>query len=155
MDAVLSGTGSGRYIRPAVEATSSQKSIVLILARELASNVATPIFLVDKAGMLVFYNEAAELLVGQPFAAVGEMPALEWGSRFAPEDLEGQPLALDTLPPAVANLQQRAAHLAMQVTTGDGSKRIVDVAAFPLFARADEFVGTIAIFWDHHTGRAS
>jgi len=128
---------------------------VLILARELASNVATPIFLVDKDGILVFYNEAAELLVGQPFATVGEMPALEWGTRFAPEDLDGKQLLLESLPPAVANLQQRAAHMAMRVTTGDGSKRIVDVAAFPLFARADEFVGTIAIFWDHETGRAS
>jgi len=127
---------------------------VLILARELASNVATPIFLVDKHGNLVFYNEPAEVLVGEPFSALGEVPALEWGKRFAPEDLDGTPLPLEALPAAVANLQQRAAHQTVRVTTGDGSKRVIDMAALPLFARADEFVGTIAIFWDHATGTA-
>jgi PAS domain-containing protein len=137
-----------------VEAASAQKSLVLILARELASNVSTPIFLVDKHGNLVYYNEPAEILVGEPFSALGEVPALEWGERFAPEDLDGNRLALATLPAAMANLHQRAAHQTVRVTTGDGSKRVIDMAAFPLFARADEFVGTIAIFWDHETGIA-
>jgi hypothetical protein len=40
-------------------------SLPLILARELASNLATPMFLVDGCGMLVFFNEAAELVIGK------------------------------------------------------------------------------------------
>ena len=39
----------------------SAKPLPLILARELASNLATPMFLLDANGMLVFYNDAAEL----------------------------------------------------------------------------------------------
>jgi len=134
---------------------SGQKSIVLILARELASNVATPIFLLDKAGTVVYYNEPAEELVGQPFAAVGEVAAREWGAKFCPEDLDGSPLPIDSLPPAVSNIEQRAAHQTVRVTTGDGRKVVIDMAAMPLFARHDEFEGTIAIFWDHETGRTS
>ena len=38
------------------------RSLPLILARELAANLATPMFLLDADGMLVFYNEAAALL---------------------------------------------------------------------------------------------
>jgi PAS domain-containing protein len=132
---------------------TGQKSIVLILARELASNVATPIFLLDRRGVVVYYNEPAEALVGQPFAAVGEVPAREWGAAFEPEDLDGNPLPLDSLPPAISNIEQRAAHQTVRVTVGDGRKMVIDMAAMPLFARADEFEGTIAIFWDHATGR--
>ena len=47
-------------------------SLPLILARELASNLATPMFLLDTRGMLVFYNDAAELVIGKPFAEVGD-----------------------------------------------------------------------------------
>ena len=36
-------------------------------------------FLIDATGTLVFYNEAAELLIGRPFAELGEIPALEFG----------------------------------------------------------------------------
>ena len=55
--------------------SGSPKSLPLILAREFASNLATPMFLLDAAGMLVFYNDAAALLLGKPFAELGEMSA--------------------------------------------------------------------------------
>src|SRR5712692_10134047 len=56
------------------------KSLPLILARELASNLATPMFLIDAKGTLVFFNEAAELLIGRTFAELGEISALEFGA---------------------------------------------------------------------------
>ena len=43
---------------PAV-APGSPKSLPLILARELASNLATPMFLLDADGILVYFNDAA------------------------------------------------------------------------------------------------
>ena len=49
----------------------SPKSLPLILARELASNLATPMFLLDAGGMLVFYNDAAAKLLGKSFAELG------------------------------------------------------------------------------------
>ena len=51
-----------------------QKSLPLILARELAANTATPLLVVDPVGTMVFYNEAAEKLLGQSFAHSGELP---------------------------------------------------------------------------------
>ena len=61
----------------------SPKSLPLILARELASNLATPMFLLDAGGMLVFYNDAAALLLGKPFAELGEIPSGEFGDVTA------------------------------------------------------------------------
>ena len=58
------------------------KSLPLILARELASNLATPMFLMDAGGMLVFYNDAAALLLGKPFDELGEIPSGEFGAAL-------------------------------------------------------------------------
>ena len=64
----------------------SPKSLPLILARELASNLATPMFLLDAGGMLVFYNDAAALLLGKPFAELGEIPSGEFGAVAGARD---------------------------------------------------------------------
>ena len=62
------------------------KHLVLILAREFISNLATPALIADEHGQLVFYNEAAEEIVGRPFSETGEMPIDEWTASFAPRD---------------------------------------------------------------------
>ena len=131
-----------------------QKSVVLILARELASNIATPMFIVDADGTLVFYNEPAESIVGAPWAQHGEMAASEWGAMLKPEDLEGNKLSRRAIAPGVALLERRPAHHTIRITGLDGTKRCLSLTASPLFARADEFVGAVAIFWEDEGTRA-
>ena len=63
------------------------KNLVLIVARELASNLATPVFIVDDAGLIVFYNEPAEAILGRTFSEFGEVPAEEWRVLFEPESV--------------------------------------------------------------------
>ncbi len=46
----------------------------IILHRQLAECQAIPVFIVDPAGNLLFYNEAAEELLGRRFEDTGEMP---------------------------------------------------------------------------------
>jgi PAS domain-containing protein len=123
------------------------KHLVLILAREFASNLATPMLIADDQGKLVFYNEAAECVVGRPFAEVGEMPLDEWTESFEPRTPDSAPVAPERRPTRIALNQQRAAHEALRITSVDGVERDVAVTAFPLFAHADEFVGIVAIFW--------
>ena len=50
------------------------RSLVLILAKDLASRLATPVFVVDHEGSLLYFNEAAEPVLGVPYAETGEMP---------------------------------------------------------------------------------
>jgi len=71
---------------------AAPKSLPLILAREFASNLATPMFLLDAAGMLVFYNDAAALLLGKPFAELGEIPAAEFAAVMELATPEGESL---------------------------------------------------------------
>jgi PAS domain-containing protein len=113
------------------------KHIVLILAREFASNLATPTLIAD----------AAEELAGAPFSEVGEMPVDEWTARFQPRTLETEPLPPERRPVRMALDERRAAHTNFMVTSADGVEREIAVTAFPLFAHADEFVGIVGIFW--------
>ena len=45
----------------------TQRSLLLIMARDFASRLATAVFLVDPEGTLVYFNEAAERVLGQAF----------------------------------------------------------------------------------------
>lgn len=123
------------------------KHLVLILAREFASNLATPTLIADAEGRLVFYNEAAEEIVGCPFSEVGEVPVDDWTARFEPRTRETEPLPPERRPVRIALNERRAAHTSFVVTSGDGIEREIAVTAFPLFAHADEFVGIVGIFW--------
>ena len=124
------------------------KHLVLILAREFASNLATPTLIADDRGRLVFYNEAAEAVIGRPFAEAGEMPLDEWTSSFHPRRVDTEePVPAERRPARIAFDQRRAAHRSFRITSRDGVERDVAVTAFPLFAHADEFVGIVAIFW--------
>jgi PAS domain S-box-containing protein len=124
-----------------------QKHLVLILAREFASNLATPTLIADAEGTLVFYNEAAEEVVGRSFAEAGEMPIDDWAGSFEPRTADGEPLPPERRPVRIALDEQRPVHMVYRVTSSDGIERNVAVTAFPLFAHAEEFVGIVAIFW--------
>ena len=124
-----------------------QKHLALILARELASQLATATFIADATGGLVFYNEHAEEILGRTFAEAGPMPAERWASLFMLEDLDGAPLPLDQMPAGIALTERRPAHGQLWMTGLDGHRRLLSVTAVPLFASANEFVGMIALFW--------
>ena len=124
-----------------------QKQLVLILARAFASNLSTPTLIADARGFLVFYNEAAEAVVGRRFSETGEMPLDDWIAAFEPRTSDADPLPADRRPARIALDERRPAHLSYIVTSADGVDREIEVIALPLFAHTDEFVGIIVIFW--------
>lgn len=127
---------------------TKRKDLVLILARELAAQIASPVFIVDDEANLVYFNEHAEEVLGRRFKETGEMSAQEWGSQWEPEDPDTGPVPLEELPLAMAVMQQKPAHRPLLITAPDGQKRTIEVTAFPLFSRGRKFVGAIAIFWE-------
>jgi PAS domain S-box-containing protein len=128
--------------------SSGEHNLVLILARGLASSIATPMFLVDPEGTLVYFNEAAEGILGQTYAESGEMSPEEWGTAFRPEDPEtGDKVDPQSLPLTRALSEQRPAQGKLAITGMDGERRLINITALPFFARTDEFVGAVAIFW--------
>jgi PAS domain S-box-containing protein len=129
-------------------AGTAKHSLQLILARELAANLATPMFLIDEEGILVYFNEAAELMLGRTFAEVGSMTADEFGARLQLADLDGTPMRRRDSPAGVAFLKRQPAHRTVFATSFDGTRRKVEATAYPLFGKVGEMHGVLTVFWE-------
>jgi PAS domain-containing protein len=123
------------------------KSLPLILARELASNLSTPMFLLDAGGMLVFYNDAAALLLGRPFAEVGEIPSGEFGAALQLATPDGTLLRRRDSPSGIAFFERKPAHMTVLATAYDGVRREYEATAYPLLGSTGEMHGVVAVFW--------
>jgi PAS domain-containing protein len=126
----------------------AQQEIEVILTRHLASYLALPIFIVDPAGTLVFYNEAAERIVGQRFNETGPMAADEWAALFTPMDDAGLPLPPHERPLIIAFAERRPVHRTFWIRGLDQVVRRIEVTAIPLLGLAGRYLGAVAIFWE-------
>jgi PAS domain-containing protein len=120
----------------------------IILTRQFAGCLSVPIFLVDPKGDLLFYNEAAERILGRRFDETGVLPLVEWASAFTPVDDEGQPIPRDDLPLVITLAEQRPAYKRFHICGSDGLLRHIEVASIPIVGLEGRFLGAAAIFWE-------
>ena len=126
----------------------AQLSIELILVRQLASGLAIPTFVADASGTLVFINEPAERLLGVRFDELGDTPFNAWTTGFAPADADGERVAPDDLPLAIALHERRPAHGQLHIVGHDGVPRSIEITAFPLESAHGHLEGGVAMFWE-------
>ena len=126
----------------------SEKRVEVILVRQLAGYLATPILVVNQHGTLLFFNEPAEVLLGKRFDEVGELSASAWSTVFAPTDSDGAPLLPEEFPLMLALARRRPAHRAFWIRGMDGKRRHIEVSAFPLIGLADTQLGAVAALWE-------
>ena len=122
--------------------------IEVILMKQVASYLAMPIFLVDVAGTLIYYNEPAEALLGQRYEENGEMRLEEWGTVFVPTDADGAVLEPAELPLVMALRERRPGHGRFWITGMDGQRHHLAVTAFPLVGQNQRELGAVALFWE-------
>jgi PAS domain-containing protein len=127
---------------------SKQKDVVLILARELASNIATPMLVLDETGTIVFFNEPAEKLLGATFASVGEVPPEEYDAKWSTTDPDGNEISLLHGPLARVVSDHAPAHRVIRVQGLDGVWHLIETTVYPLFASVSRFVGAVGVFWE-------
>jgi PAS domain-containing protein len=125
-----------------------QQPIELILLKQVASQLALPIFIVSPEGDLLFYNEPAELILGRRYDESGELPLSEWSTRFCPQDEAGNPLPPERLPLVRALSEKHPVHRGFDIVGLDGVKRSLLVTAFPIIGLGDRFLGAVALFWE-------
>jgi PAS domain S-box-containing protein len=133
-------------------AQTTRKSLPLILAREFASNIATPVTVMDERGRLVFFNEPAERILGQTHAEVGELAPENWTRLFVVERLDGSAIPHEEMPSGIALREKHPEHGTLAFTTADGGRHEIEVTAFPLLGRDAEVLGVVAIFWELRSG---
>jgi len=125
-----------------------QQEVEVILTRQLASCLVMPVFIVGPAGDLLYYNEPAEAILGHRFDETGEMPVQEWSTVFEPTDAAGAVIPPDQLPLVIALRSRTPAHRDFWLRGLDGTRRHVEVTAFPLVGQAGRFLGAVALFWE-------
>lgn len=126
----------------------TQREVGLILMRQLASGLAVPTIIFDDEGEMLFYNEPAELLLGQRFDDVGDMPLDLTQRIFLLRDEKGEPVVADQVPAAVAMRERRPVHRMVWLRSFDGADRLLEVTAFPLLGGGGHLIGSVAMFWE-------
>jgi PAS domain S-box-containing protein len=129
-------------------ARSIQRSLPLILAREFAANVATPFLVMDRDGVLVYFNERAEQIIGGTAAELGEMAERDWRQRFHVTRPDGTPVESSETPTAIARRECRPVQEVLVYTRLDGSQRTLSVTASPILGHLDELEGVFCVMWE-------
>jgi PAS domain-containing protein len=131
----------------------TQRPLELILARNLLSTLSTPAFLANQPGDIVFYNDAAGIVLGRRFEESGSMSAADWVEAFGPIDDEGRPIPVEDQPMTKALRRNRPAHVRHRIRSLAGGEYDVEVSGVPVIG-GDGFVGAMVFFWPTGEARA-
>ena len=130
-----------------------QKPLELILARNFLTSLSTPAFLVDEAGDLIFYNEAAGALLGISFEESGRMEAAEWSRTLSPYGEDGKVKPIEEREMTKALRRGRPAHGRFKIRSARGEEHEIEASALPIVTDGGQ-EGAMIFFWTPDDSRA-
>jgi PAS domain-containing protein len=125
-----------------------QWAIEMIIMRQLASHLATPIVVIDRQGDLIYYNEPAERIFGRRFDEVGTLPRAQWLNTVRTMQADGSVTAPGDRALIKAVDDNVPSHARMRIQGLDGVNREVEGIAFPMVGQSGRKLGAVAIFWE-------
>ncbi len=138
-----------RIERPADEPTPSQQAVETILTRRIAATWSAPVFLVDAFGRLLYFNRAAEPILGDRFLELSRPLSREMlYEAFEPRDADGNRLEPRDHPLGIARSTRQPAHRVIWIRGLDGHDRRIAATAIPLVGQSDCLVGVLGVFWE-------
>ena len=120
----------------------------LILLRRLAGHLAAPIFIIDAAGDLLYFNEAGAPILGRRFEEVASIPSLELYEAFAPAADDGTPIGPEEHPLWSARLRREPVHGRLRIRDLAGTRRRIEISAIPLVGQSRRMLGVVGFFWE-------
>ena len=123
-----------------------QRPIELILARSLIATLTTPGFLVDGEGVVVFFNDAASVLLGVRFEEVGQMGPEQWSSDFGVFDEAGERVPPEKLALMIALREARPTTARYTLHSLKGVEHYIEAAAVPILT-VQGTRGAMVFFW--------
>jgi PAS domain-containing protein len=123
-----------------------QRPVELILARSLIATLTTPCFLVDEEGIVVFFNDAASVLLGVRFEEVGRMGPDQWGTQFGPYDEGGERVPLERMPLTIALRHGRPSTARYRIHSVKGVEHDIEAAGVPILTM-EGTRGAMVFFW--------
>jgi PAS domain-containing protein len=146
---VRDGAVTEAVVMPARNGISpSRHQVEVILLRRLASRLTMPIFVIDADARLLFYNPAAEPLIGRPFSQLAPVELSEWYDAFQPTEEDGSPIKREDHPMYVALRRNQLSFRRFVYRGLDGVTRTIEGTAFPLLGQCDRHLGAVGIFWE-------
>jgi PAS domain-containing protein len=143
--------GAGPVSHPASAPSRPSRSahaVEVILLKRLADRLTMPTMVIDAEARLVFYNPAAEPLIGRPFADVGQVELADLYDTFQFCDEEGWAIKAEDHPLYIALNSQQPCYRSFQLRGLDGVKHHIEGTAFPLLGQCDRHLGAVGIFWE-------
>ena len=121
--------------------------IEIILSRQLADCLSIPVFIIDTAGNLIFYNKPAEEVLGKSFEETGEMTVDEWSVIFRPMDEFQQEIPPHDLPLVKTLKEHLPYHRSFWIKNLNGPLEKIALTSYPIINGEKNFLGAVAIFW--------
>lgn len=137
---------------PTDESTRRQPAVEVILTRRLAEKLALPIFLVDATGRLLYFNAAAEPILGQRFEEFSIRPREALYGTFLPSHLDGRRMKPEEHPLWIARATGEPVHRATRIRGVDNVERVIEVTAIPLVGQSGRVLGACGLFWEEDSG---
>jgi PAS domain-containing protein len=122
--------------------------IEIILNRQLADCLSIPVFITDRKGNLIYYNEPAEKILGKRYEDTKEMPVEMWSTIFKPMDESGNILPPEDLPLVKTLKNCNPYHKAFWIESLQGKIEKISVTSYPILGRSSKFLGAVALFWE-------
>jgi PAS domain-containing protein len=119
----------------------------LILLRQFAACLTTPVALFDMDRRLIYLNPAAEAVFGVDFADLGELSLKEALAIAQPKDVHGARLTPDTVPVGIALGQGRPEAGTVSIRDPRGRLHRLGTTTIPVRGYGGAFFGAMSIFW--------
>jgi PAS domain-containing protein len=125
-----------------------QHAVETILTRRLASKLAMPLFLVDVEGRLLFFNKAAEPILGRRFEDIAATSRNQMYDTFKPTNTDGSAMRPEDHPLWIARVTRAPVHRSICIRGLDGVQRKLEVSAIPLIGQSNRMLGAFGLFWE-------
>ena len=118
--------------------------------RRLASRLETPIFFQDAGGHLLYFNRAAEPILGRRFEelATSSRSRGELYANFRPMGEDREPIKTEDHPLTIARVKRIPAHRRFFIHGLDGTVRKIEATAIPLIGQGGRNLGAVGFFWE-------
>jgi len=124
-----------------------QKAIEIILMKQLAEHLAIAMVIVDNDGDLLFFNEAAERILGRRFEEVRGMRRGQWLHAVKAQLADGSAIQLDDRALIKAVDRNQPSHVRFHIRGLDDVLREIEGVAIPMFGQSGRKLGAVGIFW--------
>lgn len=125
----------------------AQKSIEIILFRQLVTYLVMPSFIIDPDGFMIYWNDAAEQFLDFKFSERDETSTTtDWKLLFTPQDKNGSTLPFDKSPLFISSTQYRIACDKFYITNLQQKLKYIVLCSIPIFNYTDIYLGCIAFF---------